>query len=143
MILASRNRCTDHVCVFPMVVTELKLRDVQRQIFAADLVEASHPPAYAERFEGVSPSFLRGSPSKPQKPAQDLPRGYCWAGPHRTRPMFMVYISGTNNPYGIRSWKCRIRAASVLGGDRASLDDLQQTLDQFAVPQAEQAEIKV
>jgi hypothetical protein len=29
--------------------------------------------------------------------------------------------SGTKSPYGIRSWKCRVTAASVLGIDIASV----------------------
>ena len=35
--------------------------------------------------------------------------------------------SGTNSPYGIRSWKCRITAASVSGKASAALLQLDQT----------------
>ena len=41
----------------PIVVPELKLSNVQRQIFFADLVEASHDPTLSERpeaFDGLS-----------------------------------------------------------------------------------------
>ena len=40
-VLTSLNRCSENVAIEAVVVSELKLRDVQRQIFLADLVEAT------------------------------------------------------------------------------------------------------
>jgi hypothetical protein len=49
--LAPRNRRSEDIGVEPIVVPELKLRDVQRQIFAADFVEASDNSAFEDRPE--------------------------------------------------------------------------------------------
>jgi len=53
---ASFNRRSKNIVVEPIVISELKLRDVQRQIFAADLVIAAHDPAFEdapEAFDGL------------------------------------------------------------------------------------------
>src|SRR6266508_2952896 len=50
---ASRYSCTENVRVIPIVVPELEFRDIQRQIFAADLVEASHDAALQQRPEAI------------------------------------------------------------------------------------------
>ena len=55
--LASLDRRSEDIGVLPVVVTELKYRDIERQIFLADLVEASHDAALHERpeaFDGLS-----------------------------------------------------------------------------------------
>ena len=44
---------SEDVDVAPIVVSKLKLTDVQRQIFAADLVEAPHNAALNQRPEAV------------------------------------------------------------------------------------------
>ena len=49
--LASSNCLTENVSVLPVVVPELKLGDVERQIFLADLVECSDHPALNQRPE--------------------------------------------------------------------------------------------
>ena len=54
---ASLNRRSKNIGIEPIVVSELKLRDVQRQIFAADLVIAAHNPAFEnapEAFDSLS-----------------------------------------------------------------------------------------
>ena len=48
-LLASRNRRSEDVRIFSIVVAELKFRDAKRQIFAADFVEASHDAALNQR----------------------------------------------------------------------------------------------
>jgi hypothetical protein len=48
-MLTSRNRRSEDVCILPIVVAALKFRDIERQIFAADFVEASHDAALNQR----------------------------------------------------------------------------------------------
>jgi hypothetical protein len=52
-VLASFYGLAEDVDVQPVVVSELELRDVQRQIFVADLVEAAHNPALDEAPEAL------------------------------------------------------------------------------------------
>ena len=47
--LASADRHSENVSVKSVVVSELKLRDVQRHIFGADFVEAADNPALEDR----------------------------------------------------------------------------------------------
>lgn len=47
----SSNSGPENVRVRAVVVAELKLRDIQREIFAADLVVAAHDPALKDRPE--------------------------------------------------------------------------------------------
>src|SRR5260370_26099290 len=66
--LASRTCCSENVCIFPLVVVELKLRNARRHVFLADLVEGSDHAALQDRpeaFDGVGVSrannvFMRG-----------------------------------------------------------------------------------
>ena len=51
---ASLNRRAEYVGVMPVVVAELKLRNVQRHVFAADLVEAADDPALEDRPEALN-----------------------------------------------------------------------------------------
>ena len=43
---ASLDRCPEDIGIIPIVVAELKFRDIKRQIFLADFVEAPHDPAF-------------------------------------------------------------------------------------------------
>ncbi len=55
--LASPNSCPEDVCVKAVVIPEFEFRNVQRQIFLADLVEASHDTTLDQRpetFNGLS-----------------------------------------------------------------------------------------
>lgn len=57
MNLASRNRRSEDVRIHPIVVTELELGDVQRQIFLADFVETADDATLEDRpkpFDGLS-----------------------------------------------------------------------------------------
>jgi hypothetical protein len=45
---------TEDVGVLPIVVAELKFRDVERHIFGADFVEASNDPALKERPKALN-----------------------------------------------------------------------------------------
>ena len=51
VFLAATNGRPENIGVLPVVVPELKLRDVQRQIFAADLVVAADDAALNQRPE--------------------------------------------------------------------------------------------
>lgn len=51
---ATRYGCTEDVRVVPVVVAPFKLRDVKREILAADLVEAAHDAALDEGPEAVN-----------------------------------------------------------------------------------------
>jgi hypothetical protein len=51
---ATRYRRAEYVRVPAIVVTPFKFRDVQRQIFAADFVEAAHDATFQERPEAVN-----------------------------------------------------------------------------------------
>jgi len=51
--LASLYRLSENIRVKPVIVAELELRDVKRQIFAADLVECSNHAALNERPEAL------------------------------------------------------------------------------------------
>ncbi len=66
---ASRDCRSENVRVHAVIVAELKLRDVQRQIFAADFMEASDDPTFEnrpkafncigmDRADDVLPSFV-------------------------------------------------------------------------------------
>ena len=46
---ATTNRCAENVFVGAVIIPELKLRDVQRQIFTADFVEAADNTAFNQR----------------------------------------------------------------------------------------------
>lgn len=52
-VSAARYSHTENVCIVPIVVPELKLRDVQRQIFLADFVECPHDAAFQQRPKAV------------------------------------------------------------------------------------------
>jgi hypothetical protein len=52
-VSAPRYCGLENVVVHPIVVPELEFRDVQRQIFAADLVEAAHDTAFQERPKAI------------------------------------------------------------------------------------------
>src|SRR5271168_1453796 len=47
--LASTYSRAENVSIISVIVAELKLRDVQRHIFGADLVEAANNPAFEDR----------------------------------------------------------------------------------------------
>src|SRR5947209_7838209 len=47
-------RGSENVGVMPVVVAELKFRDVQRQIFFADFVERTDDPAFEDRPEAFN-----------------------------------------------------------------------------------------
>lgn len=54
---ATRYRSTENVGVFSIVVAELKLSDVQRQVLFADLVESAHDATFQQRpktIDGLS-----------------------------------------------------------------------------------------
>lgn len=53
-VSATRYRGTENVVIAPVVIPELKFRDVQRQILAADLVEAAHDAALQQRPEAIN-----------------------------------------------------------------------------------------
>ena len=48
---APTNRCSKNICVHAVVIAELELRDVQREIFAADLMERAHDAAFEDAPE--------------------------------------------------------------------------------------------
>ena len=50
---ATTYRCSEDVRIIPVVIPKLKFRDVQRQIFAANFVEAAHDAALQERPEAI------------------------------------------------------------------------------------------
>jgi hypothetical protein len=52
-VSATRYRGLENVVIGPVIIPELKFRDVQRQIFAADLVKTSHDAALQERPKTV------------------------------------------------------------------------------------------
>jgi len=52
-VSATRYRRTEDVGVFSVVIPKLKLGDVERQIFTADFVEASHDAALQQRPEAI------------------------------------------------------------------------------------------
>jgi hypothetical protein len=52
--LASFNRRSENIAVEAVVVAELKFRDVQRHIFAADLVERAHDTALEDAPEALN-----------------------------------------------------------------------------------------
>ena len=54
MSLTARNRRSENIIVEAVVVSELKLRDIQRQIFAADFVEATDDSALEDRPEAFN-----------------------------------------------------------------------------------------
>jgi hypothetical protein len=53
-VSATRYRRAENVRVASVVISELKFGDVQRQIFTADFVEASHDAALQERPKAVN-----------------------------------------------------------------------------------------
>ena len=53
MTLATPNRFAENVRVQPVVVPELKFRDVQRHIFGADLVKAANDTAFEDAPEAL------------------------------------------------------------------------------------------
>src|ERR1700691_4016798 len=52
--LTLRNSRSENIRVVPIVVAELKLGHVERQIFAADLVIAAHDAAFNQRPETLN-----------------------------------------------------------------------------------------
>ena len=48
-MLASADRRSENVGVMPIIITELKLGDIQRQIFAADFVVTANNAALQDR----------------------------------------------------------------------------------------------
>lgn len=50
---ATRYGCTEDIGVVPVVVAELKLRNVKRQIFSPNFVECAHDAALDERPKAV------------------------------------------------------------------------------------------
>ena len=52
-ILASRNRRSKNVCVFPVVVAKLEFRDIERHVFGAHFVERAHHAAFEDRPEAL------------------------------------------------------------------------------------------
>jgi hypothetical protein len=48
------NRVAKNICVLPVVVAELKFRDVERHVFFADLVERAHHAAREDRPEALN-----------------------------------------------------------------------------------------
>src|SRR5450432_1040571 len=53
MSLASRNSRAEDVIVLPVVIPELKFRDVEREIFGGHLVKGTHDAALQEGPETV------------------------------------------------------------------------------------------
>src|ERR1700730_13683192 len=45
--------CTEDIRVVPVVIAPFEFGDIQRQIFAADLVEAAHDPAFQQRPKAI------------------------------------------------------------------------------------------
>jgi hypothetical protein len=57
---ASSYRCSKNVCILAIVVAKLKLREVQRKVFLADMVEAAHHTTLEkrpERFDVIGVHF--------------------------------------------------------------------------------------
>jgi hypothetical protein len=54
MTLAATNCRSENIGIAPVVVPELKLRDVQRHIFGADFVEATDDPAFEDAPEAFN-----------------------------------------------------------------------------------------
>jgi hypothetical protein len=55
--LASADHCTKNIGIFPIVVAELKLRNVQRQIFAAYRAIAAHDAALNQHVGRISEAY--------------------------------------------------------------------------------------
>ena len=53
-VSAARYRGTEYVLVIAVVITPFKFSDVQRQVLAADFVEAAHNAAFQERPETIN-----------------------------------------------------------------------------------------
>lgn len=49
----SANSRSEDVRIFPIVISELKFRDLQRHIFGAHVVERAHHPALEDRSEAL------------------------------------------------------------------------------------------
>jgi hypothetical protein len=62
----SSDRFRENVRVFPIIIPELKLRDVKREIFPAHLMEAAHDAA----FEDAPEAFNRVCVSGGQEPGE-------------------------------------------------------------------------
>jgi hypothetical protein len=77
LYLASADRRSEDVRVLPIVVSELKFRNVERHVFGADLTEASDDPALEDAPETFKGGRLRG-PRRGQprqvQGSRDLPR---------------------------------------------------------------------
>src|ERR1700733_15215716 len=54
MLLTSAYRRPEDVRVHAVIIAELEFRDVQRQIFPADFVEAADDPAFEDRPEPLN-----------------------------------------------------------------------------------------
>ncbi len=59
--LAPCYRRTENVGIVPVVITELKLRHVQRQVLGGDLVERAHDAALDEGLEAVNRRSVNGT----------------------------------------------------------------------------------
>jgi hypothetical protein len=79
MNLASPNHLTKDVAILAVVIAELELGHVQRQIFRADFVEGADDPAFHQRPE----AFATTCSSQP------------WPGPVRRRAAPRSAISVT------------------------------------------------
>jgi hypothetical protein len=53
-VSAPRFRRAEYVRVIPIVITPFEFRNVQRQVLAADFVEAAHNAAFQERPETIN-----------------------------------------------------------------------------------------
>jgi hypothetical protein len=68
ILLASRDSNIKNVWVHSMIIPELKLRDVERQIFAAYLVIAAHDAAFENRPETLNRVGVNGTDNVPTTP---------------------------------------------------------------------------
>jgi hypothetical protein len=53
-MLAPLNRCFENLRIVAVVISELKFRDVQRQIFGADFVKAANDTAFEDAPEALN-----------------------------------------------------------------------------------------
>jgi hypothetical protein len=53
-VSATSYRRAENVWIVPIIISELKFGNVERQIFAADFVEAAHDAAFQERPKAVN-----------------------------------------------------------------------------------------
>src|SRR5215471_6742172 len=93
--------------------TQFKTNNLRRATMRRGVSFANENPARVWAFKGGCPRAGSREPSQG-----------CWEDFHQTNTLGAVNVphgaSGTNSPYGMRSWKCRITAAPVLGIEIAS-----------------------